>query len=161
MDLAPGGPAEGARMSGFNAAFKAEVARLARKEIREQVGATKKASAVHRREIAQLKREIAALHKQLARLQKSTAGGTGARATAAPAAAADTPRFSPKWLKAHRNKLGLSAREYALLVGVSTLTIYNWESGKSKPQAAKLEALAAVRGMGKREAHKRLDELEG
>ena len=146
-------------MSGFNAAFKAEVARLARKEIRDQVGATKKASANHRREIAQLKREIAALQRQIQRLEKRGASAAG---QPAPAAAIDddAPRFSPKWLKSHRTKLGFSAREYALLVGVSTLTIYNWENGKSKPQAAKLQQLASIRGMGKREALKRLDELE-
>ena len=148
-------------MSGFNAAFKAGVARLARKEIRDQVSATKKASAVHRREIAQLKREIASLQKQITRLQKRGAAATDGQSAPAAAAADDAPRFSPKWLKAHRKKLGFSAREYALLVGVSTLTIYNWENGKAKPQSAKLQQLAGIRGMGKREALKRLDELEG
>ena len=62
------------------------------------------------------------------------------------------PRFSAVWLASHREKLGLSAADYAKLVGVSGLTIYNWEKGRSKPRRAQLEALAGVRGMGRREA---------
>lgn len=144
-------------MSGFNQAFKSEVARLARKEVRGIVGKTQKASALHRREIAKLKREVGALQRQLAKLEKRRGGSP------APAPKGDTDetiRFSPKWLKAHRKKIGFSAREYALLVGVSQLTIYNWEAGKSKPQAAKLAALSRVRGIGKREALKLLADAE-
>ena len=66
------------------------------------------------------------------------------------------PRFSPIWLASHRKKLELSAADYAELVGVSPLTIYNWEKGKPHPQRAQLEALAAVRGMKKMEAWREL-----
>ena len=45
---------------------------------------------------------------------------------------------------------------YGKLVGVSPLTIFNWEKGKNRPQAAQLAALVAVRGIGKREAMQRL-----
>jgi DNA-binding transcriptional regulator YiaG len=37
-------------------------------------------------------------------------------------------------LKAHRTRLGLSAKDYGKLLGVSSLTVYNWENGKSKPR---------------------------
>jgi hypothetical protein len=40
---------------------------------------------------------------------------------------------------------------------VTGLTIYNWERGKGKPSKAKLPALFAVRGIGRRDALKRLD----
>jgi DNA-binding transcriptional regulator YiaG len=43
------------------------------------------------------------------------------------------------------------------LVGVSAQTIYNWEAGKSRPRQQQLAALAAVRGMGKRQIKERLD----
>lgn len=147
-------------MSGFNAAFKAEVMRLARKEIRAQVGATQKATAQHRREIAQLKREIKALQSQIGRL-KSAKPKAAVKAPSVGRGAPGSPRFSPKWLKAHRAKIGFSAREYALLVGVSMLTVYNWENGKSKPRQKQLEKLAALRSLGKREAERRLAEVEG
>ncbi len=57
--------------------------------------------------------------------------------------------------------MGLSAADYATLVGVGAQTIYNWEQGKSKPRVQQLAALLAVRSLGKREAVKRLRLLEG
>ena len=66
------------------------------------------------------------------------------------------PRFSPKWVSAHRAKLGLSAADYGRLVGVTGLTIYNWEKGKTRPQQRQLEALMKVKGVGKRAAWKKL-----
>ena len=60
-------------------------------------------------------------------------------------------------VKAQRKRLGLSADNYARLVGVSSLTIYNWEHGKSRPRKEQLAALVAVRGIGKREALKKLE----
>ena len=75
--------------------------------------------------------------------------------------AAEKARFSRSWLKSHRQRLGLSAADYALLVGVSAQTIYNWEQGDSKPRRKQVAALAAVRGFGKREALKRLEMMGG
>jgi uncharacterized repeat protein (TIGR01451 family) len=66
-------------------------------------------------------------------------------------------RFVPKGLRSHRARLGLSADEYGRLVGVSAQTIYSWEGETSTPRAAQRASLAAVRGLGKREAHARLE----
>jgi transcriptional regulator with XRE-family HTH domain len=63
-------------------------------------------------------------------------------------------------VRAQRERLGLSAADYAKLVGVSSLTIYNWEHGKTRPRAEQLAALVALRGIGKREALHRLELLE-
>jgi len=68
-------------------------------------------------------------------------------------------RFSAQRLAAHRSKLGLSAKDYGMLVGVSSLTIYKWESGNVRPRDGQLQAIAAVRKLGKREAAARLEEL--
>ncbi len=56
---------------------------------------------------------------------------------------------------------GLSAADYADLVGVSAQTVYSWEQGKSKPRDTQLAALVAVRDLGKRDAWKRLELLNG
>jgi DNA-binding transcriptional regulator YiaG len=69
-------------------------------------------------------------------------------------------RFSARSVKAQRKQLGLSGRDYGKLVGVSGWTIYHWESGKSRPRKAPLARCVAVRGIGKREAAKRLEEIE-
>ena len=69
-------------------------------------------------------------------------------------------RFSARSVKAQRKRLGLSGRDYGKLVGVSGWTIYHWESGKSRPRKAPLARFVAVRGIGKREATKRLKQIE-
>jgi len=70
---------------------------------------------------------------------------------------ADGARFSPHWVKANREKLGLSAEDYAALVGVHAMTIYNWEHGRSKPRKSQLASLVAVRKLGRKEAWRRLE----
>jgi transcriptional regulator with XRE-family HTH domain len=42
-------------------------------------------------------------------------------------------------------------------MGVSAQSIYNWETGKAVPRRQQLEAIAALRGIGKREALSRLE----
>jgi len=65
--------------------------------------------------------------------------------------------FRADGLKSHRAKLGLSAADYGRLVGASGLSIYHWEAGKARPRQQQVAKLAAVRGIGKREALKRLE----
>jgi transcriptional regulator with XRE-family HTH domain len=50
----------------------------------------------------------------------------------------------------------LSAADYGELVGVSGLTIYNWEKGKTKPREAQLDKWLTVKGIGKRKAWRQL-----
>jgi DNA-binding transcriptional regulator YiaG len=137
--------------------LKDEISRLARKEIRQQVGPLRKIVAEQRRSIAELKRQVAALERNQTYLEKQEKRRL---AKTPQAGAAEGVRFSPKWLKADRKRLGLSAKDYGRLAGVSGLTIYNWESGKSKPRAMALAGWAKMRGLGKREAWKRLELME-
>jgi DNA-binding transcriptional regulator YiaG len=134
--------------------LKEEIRRLARKEAKSQVAALKKASAQQRRDIAALKRQLKTQERASARLAKAVSRG-GSEAPA-ESSGAPAPRISPTWLRKHRAKLGLSAADDARLVGVSGHTIYTWEKGQNKPRAAQLEALASVRGLGKREAIARI-----
>jgi DNA-binding transcriptional regulator YiaG len=129
------------------------IRRLARREIKAQTKRTKRAAAQHRRDIAALKRIIKALSSRLASVEK-TAGRIAPIATASQPA--ENLRFRADGLRSHRAKLGISAADYGKLVGVSGLTIYHWEHGKAKPRRRQLAALAAVRGLGKREAIQRL-----
>ncbi len=129
------------------------VRRLARREIRAETARTKRASSQHRRDIAALKRLIKGLAARVAACEKR--GGAMTPVLAA-GEASDNLRFRRDGLKTHRTKLGLSARDYGRLVGVSGLTIYHWESGKAKPRRRQLPAIAAIRGLGKRQALARL-----
>jgi len=56
-------------------------------------------------------------------------------------------------VRARRRRLGLSAEDFGKLVGVTPLTIYHWEHGKSRPRPAQFARLVAVRGIGKRDYH--------
>ena len=142
-------------MANFASTLKAEILRLARKEVRQQTAALQRASAAHRRQLAALRRQVVALERKAGELSKR-----GARPLAAPAeAAADgaAPRFSAKGLKSLRARLELSASDLGRLLAVSGQSVYNWENGKAVPRRAQVQALAELRGLGKREARTRLE----
>jgi len=145
-------------MPNIGAVLKQEIARLSRREIRGEVEATKKASAQYRRHIAALRRQVAALERQVALLSRRVANGSAA--TPAAGEARTKFRFVAKGLRAQRARLGLSAGEYAKLVGVSAQSIYNWEHGHASPRPAQVEAIARLRSIGKREARSRLGEAQ-
>jgi DNA-binding transcriptional regulator YiaG len=144
-------------MPNIAALLKEEITRLARRELRRQTMVMRKASAQYRRHIAALKREAGKLARQVARLEASVYDNS--RATAAPAAAGRV-RFAAKGLRAQRERLDLSAADYAKLAGVSAQSIYNWERGIARPRPQQIAMLAAMRGMKKREARARLERLD-
>lgn len=152
-------------MPNLGTVLKEEIARLARKEIRAQVGKTQKQVSDQRREIAELKRVNVELNRRLnflekrekRRLEKPTEPKVIIQKADGTTESESTARFSPKWLAKHRAKLDLSAADYASLVGCSPLSIYKWEKGESTPRAKQREALAAIRGIGKREALRRIE----
>ena len=139
-------------------ALKDEIRRLARKEIKAQTGSTVQAVARYRREIAKLKRQMREQEKKIVFLEAQER-----KRLEKPEGAEDVTdgfRFSARSVKAQRKRTGLSAAEYAKLVGVSALTIYNWEQGKSRPRKEQLASLVALRGIGKREAQTKLELLK-
>ena len=144
-------------MANLALVLKEEIRRLARKEVKAQVGSTRQSIAQYRREIAALKRRLAEQAKKIARLE----AGHGKRqpAVGSTTALPESVRFSSRSVKAQRRRSGLSAELYGQLVGVSGLTIHNWENGKARPRKAQLAALIAVRGLGKREAMSRVEQL--
>ena len=168
--------------------LKEEVGRIVQQEVRRQMAGAAKASAQSQREITTLTRQIERLQRELSSLRgneapkqsgskkagtkkaaskKKTAPTTAAsekgNGKANGAAAADKKasrrRFSGESLKKHRESLGLSADNYGKLIGVSGLSIYNWESGKANPRESSIEALMQIKGLGKRAATKRLEEI--
>jgi DNA-binding transcriptional regulator YiaG len=145
-------------MPNIASVLKDEIRRLARKEIRQQIGKTRRAAAHHRRQIAQLKRLIALQDRKIKVLESREPGET----TAAETDESIPPgtRFSARSVRAQRRRLKLSAEQYAKLIGVSPQTVYHWEQGKARPRRAQLAALVAVRAMGRREALQRLDEMD-
>ena len=143
-------------MPNIGSLLRDEITRLSRKSLRSEVGATKKASANHRRQIASLKRQLAQLERQFAQLARRLP--TMARVEPEEGGSARV-RFVAKGLRSNRERLGLSAAEFGKLVGVSAQSIYNWERETARPRAAQAAKLAALRGLGKKEVKSRLQQL--
>jgi len=57
---------------------------------------------------------------------------------------------------AQRKRLGISANAFGKLVGVSAVTVYAWEQGRTRPRKAQVKALGLVRAFGKKQARARL-----
>jgi DNA-binding transcriptional regulator YiaG len=142
-------------MPNIASVLKDEISRLARKEVRGETARLQKAVTAYRSEIAALKRRVADLEKQGSRRGKQTASS----GQEAGGSTDKNLRFRAAGFKAHRERLGLSAREVGQLLDASALSVYKWESGKARPRAKHLEAIATLRKMGKREAAARLGEL--
>ena len=136
-------------MPNIAAILKAEISRVARKEMRAEVLALKKAVSAHRSEIAAQKRRIQELERQVRGVVRSSSKASKDSSPAEPSA---TARFSPKGLTSQRRRLGLSAADCGLLLGTSGQSIYNWEAGKARPRARHLAAIAALKTLGKKAA---------
>jgi DNA-binding transcriptional regulator YiaG len=149
-------------MPNIASVLKAEITRLARKELREESEALRRTLVLQRKEIASLKGRLQALEKSVRQLGKPTkAPKVDGRALPAPEVdAADGLRFRAAGMASNRRRLGLTAADFALLIGTTGHSIYAWEAGKSKPRAEALKAIASLRHIGKREAGARLAELK-
>lgn len=148
-------------MTTFASSLKKEIARVARKELKDELGALRKASAAYRTEIAALKRQVREL--QVA-LRQTSRRADKALHTVAPdePTAAEAPKrgrravFSAERLKAQRERLGLSQKDMAAYLGTSTLSVWKWETGQVTPRARFLPSILALRTTGKREVLARL-----
>lgn len=140
--------------------LKAEIVRLARKEVRVELQALQKASSRYRTELAALKRQLKEQQRQLSKQAKS---GSRGKSAASEAAADDDNnprlRFRASGFATLRKKLDLSAADMGKLIGVTQQTIYHWEKGLARPRASQLQNIAAIRKLGKRGAAAKLAEM--
>ena len=143
------------KMPNVASILKSEISRVARKEVRGETLALKKAVSVYRSEIAALKRRAQTLEQALKRLSKVHMPAPKADA----AEEASKLRFSAKSLASQRRRLGLSSAQCGRLLGASDQSVHNWEQGKTRPLARHMPAIAALRAMSKKEATARLESL--
>jgi DNA-binding transcriptional regulator YiaG len=138
-------------------AFKNEISRVARKEVREETRTLKKQSAHYRGDIAALKKRVLELERTIKHLGNSKQE-TPPKKTSAPSSS--KVRFSAKGFAAQRKRLGLSAMDLGAILRVSAQSVYHWEQGKSRPRASQMPAISALRKMGKRDAAYKLSVIE-
>ncbi|MES2188757.1 MAG: helix-turn-helix domain-containing protein [Pseudomonadota bacterium] len=138
-------------------ALKSEISRVSRKEVRTELQSLKKTTTKLRSDNADLKRRLTELEKLVKQLSKGSA--KKAPAAGSQDEAGTVARFSGKGLAAQRKRLGLSAADFGKLIGVSGASVYLWEEGKTRPRAKHMPGIAAVRGMGKKDAAAKLGAL--
>lgn len=139
-------------MSTFAESLKSEIARVSRKELKEELLALRKTATAQRSDIASLKRDLKALAsqvKQLARQQQKASPSADPRP---PTGTRRPAVFSAEKFAALRSHLGVTQAQLAQMLGASALSVYKWESGKVQPRAAQSERIAALMKLGKREA---------
>jgi DNA-binding transcriptional regulator YiaG len=148
-------------MPNLSQVIKAEISRISRKEIKAAVGqlrsstiALKKSAAKFKKRIAILESEsrcfISFMNVQESREKPKTVPEPDAKV-----------RITSKGIHKLRTKLGLSQDAFAKLLGLSSQAIYVMEhkQGRLNLRTTTLSNLLSVRGIGKREAHARLLEL--
>ncbi len=143
-------------MSDIATLLKSEITRLSKKVIRQHLDPLKSASTTQKRQIAALKKQLAELEREVSKLRRKTPQAVKPESGDDGGA---NIRFVAKGFRSLRSRLGLSAEELAQLLGVSGQTVYNWEHERAKPRASQLAAIAALRGIGKKQARARLESL--
>ena len=92
-------------MSNITVVLREEISRLARKEIKNQTEALRKASSEHRKKIAEMKRQVSELQRKVTFLEKQVP-----KKMQPKVGEDDTGnfRFSARGLHSNRKRLGLS-----------------------------------------------------
>ncbi len=147
-------------MPNFANSLKAEVSRLARKELKNEVAALRKTTSAHRSEIAALKRDLKSLLAEVRRLSKQRS-----QSPVRPGESSDDNRpkrgrrakYSAEMLAALRKRWGLTQAQMGQVIGVSSLSIYKWESGQVTPRQSQQAKVLAMRHLGKRAVAKLLE----
>jgi DNA-binding transcriptional regulator YiaG len=139
-------------MGKMEQALRAEIGRLARKEIRAALKPLTK-------DVRQLKRDVA----RLAKGQPAAAGGAKAKKAPSPIELTATPeevakaRFSPGLIKKLRKRLNITQAELATIIDVSPTTVAFWEQGRNRPTEDSQVSLVALRKLGRRDVKRILD----
>jgi hypothetical protein len=152
-------------VANFSKLFQDEMRRIARKATKNELAQLQKENKALRRAISETRKALADVQRAV----KAAGRRGGAAATGAPAGAAagkeeggnDRTRISSKTIQTLRAKLGLTQAEFAKLVGVTGQSVYQWENkgGRLEFRRGAKERVNAIKGIGAREARRRLEAM--
>ncbi len=139
-------------MSNVLKELKAEIVRLARKEIKKELAPARKATVTQRGLIADLRRQVNALQKEVGVLKRVVP--TQSSAVLSKKEPQGQYSIMGRQIKASRKRLGMTQKEFGKLVGVSSQSVFNWERKRGKVVIRKATAvrLLKIQGVKKREA---------
>ena len=132
--------------------LKAEIQRIARKELRIQLEGLNK-------QVKDLKQTVRQQRERITELERATS--RQARAPR-PEPVEDTPssrprRIRPATIRQQRERLRLSQRQLGELLGVTAITVGRWESGESAPRDQYRHEIAQLRREGVRSVREKLE----
>lgn len=142
-------------MPNLNQILKEEIVRVAKREINQQVRILKG-------QLVEMRKTYRDQRRRIEQLEKELAGKADKERVIVPRTLSedDDVRVPRGSVRKHRERLGLSQREMALLLDVSTLTVSNWETERTSPSGKNKLGFAELRKMGAREVWNRLERLE-
>jgi len=142
--------------------LKDEISRIARRETNKALTPIRKPALGLRRTTTDLKRRVAQLEKELRSLRKTLDDLATAHSAAVPETT-DTARITATGMRSLRRRLRLTGQEFARLLGITPQVVYSWDkaSGPLRMRGTTRAAILAVRGIGAREARRRLEEIKG
>lgn len=142
-------------MGKVEAIIKAEIVRLAKREM-------KKVAIPLSRDVRILKGAVSQLRKTVLNLERFVSIQRKEWEKKSPLKVepeeVEVSRLSPRLIRSLRKRLGLSQRDLARLTGVSPLAVYQWEIGTYKPKKEKKGMMVALRKLGRRNVKKLLEE---
>lgn len=150
-------------MSTIMKELKAEISRLARKEIKKGIAPVQRVNASRRGMIADLRRQVAALQRDVADLHRALARGGAVPLPVRAAPGADDADgrkgfwITGKGVRKLRKRLGLTQTQFGQLANVSGQTVVNWEGTAGKISLRRKDTsarLQEIRQMKKRDLKK-------
>jgi DNA-binding transcriptional regulator YiaG len=142
-------------------ALKAEIVRISRKEVKAATAPLHSSIVNLKKNVVELKRKIAVLEVENKKLSVSNKSSDKLSAPVS-AEIAEKVRITSSGIRKIRTKLGLSLESFAKLIGVSSQAVFALEhkEGRLKLRSKTLAGIIAVRGMGKRDVKKKLEEMK-
>jgi DNA-binding transcriptional regulator YiaG len=147
---------EEGNMGKLEGIIKAEIIRLAKREVRKiAVPLTRDVRSLRGR-VFQLRKTVSIVERLAASQQRALAKEkVPLEASQEEVKAA---RFSPRLMRSLRKHLGITQKELAILAGVTVGAVHQWETGKFKPRGEKKKVIVALRKLGRRDVAKILEE---
>jgi DNA-binding transcriptional regulator YiaG len=139
--------------------LKAEISRLARREIRKELESVRRVNSTQRERIATLRKDVDGLEKKVKRLEKVSPIEEVIEAE-------EQDGRASRWItgpgvKSLRKKLGITQVQLAKLCGVSDQAVVNWEKSEGKirfRQQETAQTIQQLRSSGKKQVREMLGE---
>lgn len=141
--------------------LREEIQRLAKRQVRKELGAVRRDHVRLKKIVADLRRQMAALDRTSRELVKKVTPVVAAKESEDVTEKAAKLRPTSTSLKKLRVRLGMTQVQFGKLLGVSGQAVVQWASkeGRVRMRQTTLAALAGIQTIGKREAWRRLEKM--